>query len=498
MADSSEQNNKTVLSKTIEENIKIIKSIFENDQTLIVRKVQNPEEPYPEFCVIYVDGMVNNIIVNEDVIKPLIKYKPDRMEKTTIDLIANQVTFSNSVDKTSDIDTIIQGIVYGDTILLIDGYAEALILNTKGWVTRSISEPDGEKVLKGPREGFNESILMNLSLVRRKIRTPDLKMEFKTFGTRTNTKACICYLDSLVDKKVLNELKKRLDSFTIDGTLDSNYLCEFIKDSPCSPIKTIGSTERPDVVAGKLLEGRIALFLDGSPVVLTLPFLFIEYFQSDEDYYLNYFFTSIGRILRIVAFFITTSLPAIYVSLVTFHQEMLPTPLLVSISAARKGVPFPTSLEMILMLVAFEMLRESGARMPGMMGQTLSIVGALVIGQAAVEAKIFSAPIIIIVAFTGITGLMVPRSKSIDIILRFVLIFLSSLLGLYGYMFGILAFLIHVLQIESFGVAIMNSAYADTLQDSKDIFIRAPWWMMKKRPKYLSQNEVRENVRSKK
>ena len=298
MADSSEQNNKTVLSKT-----------------LIVRKVQNPEEPYPEFCVIYVDGMVNNIIVNEDVIKPLIKYKPDRMEKTTIDLIANQVTFSNSVDKTSDIDTIIQGIVYGDTILLIDGYAEALILNTKGWVTRSISEPDGEKVLKGPREGFNESILMNLSLVRRKIRTPDLKMEFKTFGTRTNTKACICYLDSLVDKKVLNELKKRLDSFTIDGTLDSNYLCEFIKDSPCSPIKTIGSTERPDVVAGKLLEGRIALFLDGSPVVLTLPFLFIEYFQSDEDYYLNYFFTSIGRILRIVAFFITTSLPAIYVSL---------------------------------------------------------------------------------------------------------------------------------------------------------------------------------------
>jgi spore germination protein KA len=199
--------------------------------------------------------------------------------------------------------------------------------------------------------------------------------------------------------------------------------------------------------------------------------------------------------LRFFAFFIATSLPSLYVALLTYHQEMLPTPLFMSVSLARQGVPFPTVVEMLLMLVVFEMLRESGARMPGSMGQALSIVGALVIGQAAVTAKIVSAPMIIVVAFTGISGLMVPRIKGADIILRFILLGLSSMLGLYGYMFGMLGFLIHVFNLNSFGIPIMNSSIADSLQDRKDIFVRAPWWFMKKRPKYLSQNKTRQTTK---
>nr|WP_319487221.1 spore germination protein [uncultured Caproiciproducens sp.] len=495
---TDEKKKKAVFTNSINDNRSQLKSIFKNDETLIFRPVENPSIPSVGFCLVYIDGMVNNKLINEDVIKPLVEYRPERKAITSLDVIAKQVMLSDSVEKTADVDKIIQAIVYGDCILMMDGFFDFLILNTKGWGSRSISEPENEKVLRGPREGFNEALMMNLSLLRRKIRTPDLKMEFQSVGTRSNTKACICYLDELVNKKVLAELKKRLQSFSIDGTLDSNYINEFINDAPYSPFKTIGSTEKPDVVAAKLLEGRVALFLDGTPVVLTMPFLFIENFQSDEDYYINYYFSSIGRILRLIAFFVATSIPAIYVALTTFHHEMLPLAMTMSITKARQDVPFPTVLESALMLLVFEMLRESGARMPGMMGQALSIVGALVIGQAAVEAKLVSAPMIIVTALTGISGLMVPRVKGATIILRFALLGMASILGLYGYMFGVLGLLIHLFNLNSFGVPIMNSAFSDTFQDKKDIAIRAPWYLMKKRPKYLSPNETRESSRSRK
>lgn len=461
----------------------------------MVRTLETSSEPVIKFCLIFSDGMVNNKLINEDIIRPLLEYRPVRKEPDLMDIIAKQVTLSNTVEKTTEMEKIIQGIIYGDSILFADGFSEVLVLNTKGWSTRSIAEPENEKVLKGPREGFTEGLLTNLSLLRRRLRTPDLKMEYQTFGKRTKTQACICYLEGVVKPEVLAELKKRLKTVDIDGVLDVNYISELIKDSPKSPIETVGSTERADIVAAKLLEGRVALFLDGTPVVLTVPHLFIEYFQSDEDYYTNYFFGSINRILRIIAFIMASCIPALYISVVTFHQEMLPTSLFMSITAARQGVPFPTVVEATLMLVVFEMLRESGSRMPGTMGTALSIVGALVIGQAAVQAKIVSAPLIIIVAVTGISGLMVPRIKGFSVPLRFALLYISSILGLYGFMFGMLAVLIHVMSVTSFGVPVLTSIHANGPQDSKDIFIRASWRNMITRPKYLSQDTIRNSVK---
>lgn len=437
--------------------------------------------------------MVDNKLLNDDVIRPLLEYRFSAECNDIIDTIAKKAIFSDGAEKTSDIEKIIQGIVYGDTVLFADGCGEAIVLNTKGWTMRAISEPDSERVLRGPREGFNESLLVNLTMLRRKLRTPDLKMKFWIFGRRTKTKACICYLDSLVNRNILEELEKRLEKIDIDGTLDTNYICESIHDSPASPIKTIGTTERPDIVAAKLLEGRISLFLDGTPVVLTLPHLFIENFQSDEDYYLNYYLASIGRLLRIISFFISISLPAIFISLVAFHQEMLPTPLLISISTSRQGVPFPTALETLLMLFAFEMLRESSARMPGVAGQALSIVGALVLGQAAVTAKIVSAPIIIVVALTGICGLMVPRLNGFSIIWRFILVLASCILGLYGYLFGIIVMMAGLFSISSFGVPIMPDIYATESQSYKDIYVRFSWKAMIKRPDSLSKNRIRQS-----
>ena len=482
-------------SEQMEVNIKYISDIFAPDDTLQFRWLSNAFDSELQFCLIYADGMINNKLMNDDIIRPLQNYKFPELKNDLMELILRRVTPSNSAEKTADVDKIVQAIVYGDAVLLADGRSESLILNTKGWNVRAIAEPESERVLRGPREGFNESLLVNLSMLRRKLRTPDLKFRYMTFGRKSRTKACLCYLDSIVNKTALTELDKRLAQIDIDGTLDSNYISELIKEKPFSALETAGASERPDVIAANLLEGRIALFLDGTPVALTVPHLFIEYFQSDEDYYINYVFATIGRILRILAFFFSTSLPAIYISLVTYHQEMLPTPLLLSISAARQSVPFPTALEMLMMLVVFEMLRESGARMPGIMGQALSIVGALVIGQAAVEAKIVSAPIIIVVALTGICGLMNPRIKGFMILQRFFLMGFSCILGLYGYLLGMLAMLAMLYGTYSFGVPIMPNVYAHEFQDYKDVYGRVPWKKMTKRPKLLTNDLTRQKTK---
>ena len=482
-------------SDKLEANVKYIRDIFASDDTLQFRYLSGTPNSELQFCLIFADGMINNKLMNDDIIFPLMNYEFPNNTDDLMELILRHVIHSNSAEKTTDMEKIVQAIVYGDTVLFADRCIYSLILNTKGWSTRSIAEPESERVLRGPREGCNESLLVNISMLRRKLRTPDLKLRYATFGRRSHTKVSLCYLDSIVNRNALTELEKRLGQIDIDGMLDSNYIAELVKETPLSPLETVGSSERPDVIAANLLEGRIALFVDGTPVVLTVPHLFIEFFQSDEDYYLNYVFATIGRILRILAFFISISLPAIYISMVTYHQEMLPTPLLLSISSARQNVPFPTSLEMLLMLIVFEMLRESGARMPGIMGQALSIVGALVIGQAAVEAKIISAPIIIIIALTGICGLMIPRLKGFVILQRFFLMGFSCIMGLYGYLLGMLAMLALLYGTYSFGVPIMPNVYAGKPQDYKDIFCRIAWPKMVTRPSELTKDLTRQGAK---
>ncbi len=480
--------NQQGLTVDLDANIVLIKNIFKDDDTLCMRYIENQSNPFVRCCVFFVHGMVDNRLLNNDVIKPLLEYPFGRKVTDLINTVANQIILPGSIQKTSDLNQIVQCFVYGDSILLVDGYRDVLILSTRSWQTRAIEEPESERILRGPREGFNESIIVNLSMLRRRLRTQDLKMKFKVFGARTQTKGCICYIEGLANKNVLNELETRLRKFSIDGTLDVNYISEFIRDEPYSPIKTIGSTEKPDVVAAKLLEGRIALFLDGTPMVLTIPHLFVEHFQSPDDYYLNYLFSSLGRFLRLFGFLLSTSVPAVYVALTCFHHEMLPTQLTMSIAMARQGVPLPTVFETFLMLVMFEILRETGTRMPNAIGQALSIVGALVIGQAAVDARLVSSPVIVIVATAGITGLLIPRIKAGVIFMRFLLLGLSSILGMYGYIFGIMGFMIYLFSIKSFGIPIMTGFHS-----KQDILVRAPWRLMKKRPRGLAADEIRLN-----
>lgn len=480
------------LTKVLEENMGLFKTIFSNDDTFMVREFQNKYLKKVKGCLLYIEEMADNEIMNENIIQPLLDndFKEHIDENNLLEEMKIKIIASNSIEKSSDVYGVVHSIINGDTALLLQGHDQVLVIGSKGWQTRGVEEPQSERVVRGPREGFNESLMTNLSMVRRKIKNPDLKFKFKELGVRTRTKTCICYIEGLASDQILRELNIRLDKIDLDSILDSGYIQEFIKDAPFSPFETIGSSERPDAVAGKLLEGRIALFVDGSPFVLTLPFLFLEYFQVNEDYYNNYIFSSFIRVLRIVGAFLSVSVPAVYVALITFHQEMIPTPLLLSISAARQGVPFPTILEALLMVFIFEVLREAGARMPTVIGQAISIVGALVLGQAAVEAKIVSAPMVIVVGLTGITSLLSYKMQGSMIFFRYTFLLLASFLGMYGYVFGLLGLTIHLMGIRSFGVPYTMSFGSMKPEDIKDSTIRAPWWYMDLRPRLIAAKNI--------
>lgn len=491
--------NDSNLSKSLENNIATFKELFKDDDTFIVRQFENEHNTDIKCCILYISGMIDKVIVHDSIIKPMVLTSSLDSKTNAIDKITNHVLMSSNIERATSVEKIIIAIVKGDTILLVDGFNEALIINSDGWQTRSISEPEAERVLRGPREGFTESLYMNLTMIRRRLSTNNLKFKIRTLGRESNTKICLCYIEGISNKEILDELNRRLDTIDIDGIIGSGTIVELIKDYPYCPFKTIGGTERPDVIAGKLLKGRIAIVVDGTPFVLTVPHVFYEYFQQSEDYYINFYYASINRILRILSFFITISIPAIYVALTTFHHEMIPTVFIKSIAAARQGVPFPTVIEMLLLLGIFELLRETGTRMPSTVGNAISVVGGLVLGSAAVDARIVSAPVVIVVALTAITGLTTPKLKGIEIMTRLAFILLSSLLGFYGYVFGVMGLLILLFQIRSFGVPYMLDTTNINLQNLKDTVIRAPWKHQKYRPKYIApNNRIRNNPGGKK
>lgn len=471
----------------LEENVNIIKKIFDKDSVLRTRKFVFAEK-YSGY-LLYFDGMANVELVNEAILKPLVLAAGDKDERSLVKWVGEELLYAGEIKISSIIDDAVSAMLYGDTLVLLEGSHEAITVNTKGWRTRGISEPENERVLKGPREGFDEAAMFNLAMIRRRLQTPDFCTELTRMGRRTNTIVFICYLKSLVNRNTLRILKYRLSKIDIDSVLDSNYISEQICDHKYSLFKTIGTTERPDIVAARLLEGRIALVVDSTPVVITLPYLFSENFQSDEDYYVNHKIASAGRIMRQFAFFLAVSVPAIYIALVTFHFEFLPTAFALTVAASRSGVPFSTLAETLIITVIFELLRETGLRMPQSVGHALSIVGGLVVGQAAVEAKIVSAPVLIAVALSGICGLMVPRLRAAVFYIRFAMIILASLFGFFGYFSAVLFMLIMIFRMESFGVDSTLSLNMPSFQNLKDVFIRTSWINMIKRPS-LQRNNI--------
>ena len=481
----------TFLSGEISKDIAIFKEIFKKDAVFRIKEIKVRNTHNIDCALVYMDGMVDSDQLNEAVIKPLLLVKAKNEEENIAEYIEKQVLFARDVKKSNDLSKMIEGLLYGEALLLIDKSKTALNIDAKGWRTRGIAEPTDERVLQGPREGFDEAALLNLAMIRRRLQTPDFCTEVLRVGRRSATLVFVCYLGTLADEKVLKEVKKRISKIDIDGILDSNYLTEQIRDNKYSIFKTIGTTERPDVVAAKLLEGRVAVVVDGTPVVLTMPYLFSESFQSDEDYYLNFLISSWGRVLRYICFFLSISIPAIFIALSTFHKELLPTSLAIAVAKLRGGVPFSPFSECIIMIFVFEILKETGVRMPQSLGHALSVVGGLVVGQAAVEARIVSTPMLIVIALSGISGLMIPRLRGAVFYLRIIFVILAALFGLYGYIAGITVTLMHILSLSSFGFDYTLSLRKASFQSLKDTFWRVPWFLMKKRPQF-NRNIVRQ------
>jgi spore germination protein KA len=461
------------LTNDLHDNVKMIIETF-NDDLLKSRFFTNDKNRSIEFCVLYFNNLVNKQYIHLSIIKSILEYVENIENNSALEDVKENILFNNDVKESSDFEEITENLMRGKTILLVDRSESVLIIDTDFRISRSLTEPDGEKVLRGPREGFVESLITNISLIRHIIINPDLKFEYQDIGEKTTTKACICYIKNTVDENVLKELKKRLKTFKPDGILDTNAISEAIKDGKYSPFKTIGATERPDAIAAKLLEGKVGLMVDGSPVALTIPYLFTETFQTGEDYYVNLYFSSIGRLIRLLGFFLSVSLPGLYVAIVTHHWEIIPTPLLMAISQSQQGIPFPTIFECFSLLIVFELLRETGLRAPTGIGQSISVVGAIVVGQAAVDARLVSSTMIFIIALTAITGLINTKIKGASIFFRFTILFAGALLGLYGCLFIYLLILIHILNLKSFGVQYTERFFPFKLKNIQDGLLRLP------------------------
>ena len=462
---------KITFTENLAHNIALMQSVFEGDDTFIVREATGRNGLH--CAMFFFDGMVDSFTINESLVRPVLL--SDR-RRASADELAGRILQADDCRVETDMDKALAAFLYGDTLVLTEGDARALVVNTKGFARRSPEEPENERVLSGPREGFTECFMPNLALIRRRVRDTRLKFNFLRVGGRTNTAVCLCYIDGLCPAPLVDEMRTRLSVLELDSVLDANYIAECLCDHRFSPFPTLGTTERPDVAASRLLEGRCALVVDGSPVVLTAPHLLQECFQSNDDYYISFLRTNVSRVLRTLGFFCSVTIPAVYTALLLYHRELVPARLLFAITAAQRGVPLPVGWEVLLLLFVLEVLREAGARTPGAMGQTMSIVGGLVLGQAA---GFSAAPTVIVVAVAGVTGLMAPRLQTAALWLRFALLGAAAAGGLYGVGLVLSLTLVLLCRMSSCGVPYLINLVPRVETDSEDAWLRVPWYRMK-------------------
>ena len=447
--------------------------------------------------VIYIDGLVDRNLVNHDILRPLmfnlqlIKDNVSQNHFSLIDFIESSVLTVGQITATEDIDRVISDVLTGYTAILVEGVTQALLIDAKGWEKRNIEEPKNEVSIRGPKDSFTETLRTNTALLRRKIRDPRLTFQSLQIGERSKTDISVAYIKGVTPDNLIAEINQRLKRIDTDAILDVGYIEQFIEDSPVSLFPTVGTSERPDVVAAKILEGRAAIFVDGSPMALTMPFLFIEGFQNPEDYYARPFFASFIRWVRLVGFVLSIYLPGIFVSLKAFHPELFPTQLLVSVAAGREGLPFPVVLEALLMLVLFEVLREAGLRMPRSLGQAVSIVGALVIGQSAVSAGLVGAPMVIVIAATAIASFLVVPYADVGALLRLIMTVVAGFLGLFGMVVVQLEILSYMASLRSLGVPYLSPVAPLNIRGLLDTFMRAPLWAMDSRPAFLESPDMK-------
>ena len=468
------------ISSRLETNIEELKKRFENCQDVIQRQMVATGLP---IYVVYVDSMIDRELVEGEFLKNIM-YSLEYMPKTDVfEFLQERAVTTADTKEAKTLEDAILAVLSGDTAIFMENCP-----------TRGVQSAESEVAVRGPKDSFTESMRANTVLIRRRIRDTRLKTLQTKVGVRSQTDITVMYMEGIARPELVSDIQERMKRFKIDGIFDSGSLEQLTEKEWYSPFPQFQSTERPDKAASSVREGRIAVIVDNSPMVLLLPTTLNCFFQAADDYYNRWGIVCFVRILRYVAALIAMVLPAFYIGVACFHPEMLPTSLELSFAAAREGVPFPVPVEVLLMELAFELLREAGIRLPGPMGSALGIVGGLIIGQAAVDANIVSPIVVIIVALTALASFTIPNEgfASAFRLVKFYLILLGAFLGVYGVVLGMLTVLIHLASLESFGIPYLMpyvAVKADENRDFQDGLIRMPLFKLKKRPVFARKDQ---------
>lgn len=486
---------------------KELDQILKDCDDVVKKEFVNPKDSSKKVILCYIDGMVRRDMLEESVIRPFLADYHGELQQggDWLQALFHEIIETADVKQSDCLDDIFDGILGGDAALFADGYNTGFIIASKGFPIRGISEPTSEVVLRGCKDSFNENLRTNTALIRRRIKDTRLKIKQTKLGYRSRTNIAILYMDDLVENGLVEQIEKDLEEIIIDGIFDNGMLEHLLEKNPFSPFPQYQYTERPDKTASGLLEGRIALVVDNSPSVLLLPVTLHCFFQASDDYYNRFYVASFERMLRYIGAFLAIGLPGLYIALFNFHTEVLPTNLVLSFASARLGVPFPVVIELLLMELAFEMLREAGIRMPGQLGNTIGVVGGLIVGQAAVEAGLVSTIVVIVVSLTAISSFSIPNESftSAFRLLKFVMIGICAIWGIYGFFLGLLAILVHLCSLDSYGIPYLFPTVSASVSDSnpkQDEMMRWPIFTMTNRPIFTrrgARRRMREESRKK-
>lgn len=488
------EENKTQISCDLQKNIDAFQRMFSDCADIKMKRMMLGEENRRECFLAYVEVVVSNMLLETTALGRALAYLALTRDEEINRVLDENAMGISDVTPFEYIEDAAAGMLTGDAILFVDGYEKALKIADKGYPGAVVKEPDSEKVIRGSKEGFTDSIKTNTALIRKRIRSPRVKVKELKKGVRSHTAVDIIYMDDLARESVLEEIQRRIGEYEIDSVMDSGIIEQLAEQKWYSPFPQFQTTQRPDRAAMAVLEGRVVVMSDNSPTALIIPTDFNSFIKTSDDYYNRFEVASFARILRYMAVFFALSLPGLYLAVTNFHTQILPTPLLLSFWEARIGVPFPAALEVLLMELSFELLREAGVRLPGAMGNTIGIVGGLIIGQAAVDANLVSPIVVIVVAFTALCSFSIPNEEFAFAfrILKFYIILMSAWLGYFGFLLGLFTVLIHLSKLTSFGIPYMMpfvGAELNGYRDKRDSLVREPLRKMTRRPIYAKEKE---------
>lgn len=434
-------------------------------------------------CVFFLDGFIEKLLFENNILAPIkaMRSLPDDASQY-LNAIAEAVLLTTPIEPLEDEREAIERLAGGDIVLIVDGAAQPYLFSEKQYKTRGIQEPPVTTVLRGPREGFVEDFKTNMTMLRRRLASSALRFDMLDAGKYTGTKIVVSYLDGVADPAVVEEVERRIRAIVQDGIVESSYISRYLEDSQNSLFSQIGASEKPDIVTAKMLEGRVAIIVDGSPMVLTVPFVLYESFQASEDYYIKSYRASLIRSIRMLAVFIAVLLPALYVAFQQYQYQMLPLKFLISIMNSIYGIPLTPTLEMLLILVIFEILNEASIRMPRYVGMALSIVGAIVLGETAVNAGLLSTPAILVIAVSTIGLYCVPDESNTFSVLRFLFVAVSGVLGIFGILLCSIVLLAYLCALRSYGSPYLAPFAPALIHDWQDGPLKTALTDMKERP----------------